>query len=103
MSLVKVFANIVRCFDTIFHPDIPIGRGLNYQICYLGPYQTSSFSFPLWDYSYKNLARQDDSLICDIDCHPFNWFEFEHMSCVGGPKYILFPLLKKPNKKGREL
>ena len=46
---------------------------------------------------------QDDSLICDIDCHPFNWFEFEHMSCVGGPKYILFPLWKKPNKKGREL
>ena len=24
MSLIKVFANIVRCFDTIFHPDIPI-------------------------------------------------------------------------------
>ena len=47
MSLVKVFANIVRCFDTIFHPDIPIGRGLNYQLCYPGPYQTSSFSGPL--------------------------------------------------------
>ena len=68
MSLVKVFANIVRCFDTIFHPDIPIGRGLNYQICYLGPYQTSSFTFILFKTSSKKLNALQHCNITGSKC-----------------------------------